>query len=72
MIILTPHLTKAIEIAAACIERELQVRHRLDPNIEAEELWAGVTLDGRILVGHPVLRRGQGVYVNHMGEWQEV
>jgi hypothetical protein len=72
MITLTPYLKKAIEIAATCIEHEVQVRRRLDPNIPAEELWAGVTLDGRIVIGHPVLPSGQGFYVNHQGEWEEV
>jgi hypothetical protein len=72
MITLTPYLIKAIEIAAPCVEREVQVRHRLDPNIQAEELWASVTLDGHILIGHPVLQRGRGFYVNHQGKWQEV
>jgi hypothetical protein len=72
MVTLTPYLAKAIEIAAACLEREFQVRRRLDPEIPPEELWAGVTLDGRIVIGHPVLPRGQGFYVNQQGEWQEV
>jgi hypothetical protein len=72
MITLTPYLAKAIEIAAACVEREFRVRRRLDPQITAEEVWAGVSLDGRIVIGHPVLPSGQGFYVNHQGEWQEV
>jgi hypothetical protein len=72
MITLTPYLAKAIEIAAACVEKEYRVRRRLDPEFPAEELWAGVGLDGRIVVGHPVLPCGQGFYVNHQGEWQEV
>ena len=72
MITLTPYLAKAIEIAAACVEREFRVRRRLDPEFSAEELWAGVGLDGRIVIGHPVLPSGQGFYVNQQGEWQEV
>ncbi len=72
MITLTPYLAKAIEIAAACVEREFRVRRRLDPQITAEEVWAGVSLDGRIVIGHPVLPSGQGFYVNHQDEWQEV
>jgi len=72
MINVTPYLAKAIEIAAACVDKEIRVRRRLDPEFPAEELWAGVALDGRILVGHPVLPSGQGFYVNHQGQWQEV
>jgi len=72
MISLTPYLIKAIEIAAVCVEREFQVRRRIDPEIPPEELWASVTLDGRIAIGHPVLQSGQGFYVNNLGEWQEV
>jgi len=72
MISMTPYLIKAIEIAAVCVEREFQVRRRIDPEIPPEELWASVTLDGRIAIGHPVLQSGQGFYVNNLGEWQEV
>jgi hypothetical protein len=72
MITLTPYLEKAIEIAAVCVEREFQVRRRLDPEIPPEELWASVTLDGCIAIGHPVLPSGRGFYVNNLGEWQEV
>jgi hypothetical protein len=72
MISLTPYLIKAIEIAAVCVDREFQVRRRIDPEIPPEELWASVTLDGRIAIGHPVLQSGQGFYVNNLGEWQEV
>ena len=72
MITLTPYLEKAIEIAAGCVEREFQVRRRIDPEIPPEELWASVTLDGRIAIGHPVLQSGQGFYVNNLGEWREV
>jgi len=72
MITLTPYLEKAIEIAAVCVEREFQMRRRIDPEIPPEELWASVTLDGRIVIGHPVLQSGQGFYVNNLGEWREV
>jgi len=72
MISMTPYLIKAIEIAAVCVEREFQVRRRIDPEIPPEELWASVTLDGRIAIGHPVLQSGQGFYVNNLGEWREV
>jgi hypothetical protein len=72
MITLTPYLEKAIEIAAVCVEREFQVRRRIDPQIPPEELSASVTLDGRIAIGHRVLQSGQGFYVNNLGEWREV
>ena len=42
MITLTPYLAKAIEIAAACVEKEFRVCRRLDPRITAEEVWAGM------------------------------
>jgi hypothetical protein len=68
---LTPRLAKAIEIAAACVERELGIKRRINPQVGLDELWAGVGFDGRILIGHPLLHPGQGLYVNQLGQWTE-
>jgi hypothetical protein len=71
MTTLTPRLEKAIEIAAAFVARELALRQRLNPQVSADEVWAGVVFDGRILIGHPVLHPGQGLYVTQRGQWTE-
>jgi hypothetical protein len=71
MLKLTPQLSKAIEIAAACVAREFAVKRRLNPQLGTDEHWAGVAFDGRILIGHPLLHPGQGLYVNQLGQWTE-
>jgi hypothetical protein len=63
----TPRVARAIDIAVAFIERELSVRMRLNPHFCKEELWAAVTVDGQILIGTPLIRDGQGMYVDHEG-----
>lgn len=73
MNVVTPTLVKAFDIATAFVQQELNVRMRLDPDGCAEEdVWASVTHDGRIFVGTPLLRSGQGYYVKHDGNWEEV
>jgi hypothetical protein len=67
----TPRIAKAIDIAAAFVERELSIRMRLNPQFRKEELWAAVTADGQILIGTPLLRDGQGMYVDHEGRLME-
>ena len=71
MLTLTPSLAKAIEIAAAFVARELAIQQRLNRQVAPDELWAGVAFDGRIVIGHPVLHAGQGLYVNQLGQWAE-
>ena len=68
---ITPQLTKAIEIAAALVDCEVSKCRRLNPQIAPEEIWAGIGLDGRIVVGHPLLPAGRGLYVDHHGCWTE-
>lgn len=62
-----PRMARAADIAAAFIQRELSVRLRLNPDFRKEDLWAAVTSDGRIFIGTPLLRDGQGAYVDHQG-----
>jgi hypothetical protein len=68
MIQRTPRLIRAIDIAVALIEREVSVRSRLNPEFCKDELWAAVTADGQILIGTPLIRDGQGMYVDHEGQ----
>jgi hypothetical protein len=68
---LAPHLSKAIDIAAAFVARELGVQQRLNPEVTPDEIWASVRFDGTIVVGHPLLRAGQGLYVDRLGQWRE-
>jgi hypothetical protein len=68
---ITPTLTKAFEIAAAFVGREVTIRLRLDPLTNPDEIWAAVTFDGRIFIGTPALHGGQGFYVDHNGNWME-
>lgn len=63
----TPRIERAIDIAIALVTREVNVRTRLNPSFCKDELWAAVTADGQILVGTPLLRDGQGTYVDHQG-----
>ena len=67
MIEATPRIARAIDIAVAFVARELDVRTRLNPSFCKDELWAAVTEDGQILIGTPLLRDGQGMYVDHEG-----
>jgi hypothetical protein len=67
----TPTIAKAIDIAAAFVERELNIRLRLNPHFCKDELWAAVTVDGQILIGTPLLQDGQGMYVDHNGQSME-
>lgn len=63
----TPRIARAIDIAIALVERELSVRTRLNPSFCRNELWAAVTPEGQILIGTPLLRDGQGTYVDPDG-----
>lgn len=69
---INPTISRACQFAAALIDWELRKRQRLDPRFNPNELWASVTHDARICVGTPLLRPGQGYYVNQQGEWTEV
>lgn len=69
---ITPRLLKAFEIAAAFVHRAITIRLRLNPNTNPDEVWAAVNFDGRILIGTPLLRQGQGFYVDQRGHWKEV
>jgi hypothetical protein len=71
MLNLTPYHAKAVEVAAAFVSRELTLRQRLNPQFGSNEIWASVAFDGRILIGHPVLHPGQGLYVDQLGQWTE-
>ena len=71
MLTLTPSLAKAVEIAAAFVARELAIQRRLNPEVNPDEVWSGVAFDGRIVIGHPVLHPGEGLYVNQLGQWTE-
>jgi hypothetical protein len=67
----TPKLAKGIEIATAFVQREVKKRTRLNPEgCNPEEIWASLTHDGRIFIGTPLLRTGQGFYVDYRGRWQ--
>jgi len=68
MIERTPRIARAIDIAVAFVEHEVNVRSRLNPRFCKEELWAAVTADGQILIGTPLIRDGQGMYVDHEGQ----
>lgn len=73
MNVVTPTLAKAFDIATAFVQQELSVRKRLDPHgFAAEDVWASVTHSGRIFVGTPLLRSGQGYHVNQAGKFEEV
>jgi hypothetical protein len=71
MLTLTPSLAKAVEIATAFVGRELALQRRLNPQVNPDEVWAGIAFDGRMVIGHPVLQPGQGLYVNQLGQWTE-
>ena len=66
-----PRMERACDVAAAFLAHELNLRRRLRPNFNPDELWASVTRDARISIGTPLLREGQGYYVNHCGNWTE-
>lgn len=68
----TSKLSKAIEIAEAFLRREISKQQRLNPGLNPDEIWAGVSFDGRIVIGTPMFHEGHGVYVNHNGHWKEV
>lgn len=68
---LTPTLKHGFDIAVAFIQREVTKRMRITAKaVNPMEIWASVTHDGRIMVGTPILRPGQGYYVNHDGTWR--
>ena len=67
----TQQRARAVDIAAAFVQHELTKRMRLNPNYTPADIWAGVTHDGRIFVGTPVLQQGQGYYVDHRGHWRQ-
>ena len=70
---ISPRLAKAVEIATAYVQLEVSKRSRLNPNgFNPSEVWASVTYDGRIAIGNPLLRGGDGFYVNHLGKWHAV
>ena len=71
MYAISPKLAKAVEIAAAFVQREISKRKRLNPDSNPDEVWASVTYDGRIFIGTPLLHAGQGLYVDHFGHWKE-
>lgn len=71
MINLTPHLLKAIEIATAFLQTEVRKCKRLNPCFNANEVWATVSLDGRIIIGTPLLHGASGLYVDSNGSWRE-
>jgi hypothetical protein len=71
MIAMTARLARAIDIAAAFVEREVHLRRCLNSDIGPDEVWAVVALDGRIEVGTPVAQAGAGLYVNASGECRE-
>jgi hypothetical protein len=60
-------LNRGIDIATAFIQRELYKRRCLNPNFSSTDIWAGLTHDGRIFIGTPLLQRGQGYYVDYLG-----
>ena len=66
----SPRLARAVDIAAAFVQRELTKRMRLNANYTPADIWASVTFDGHICIGTPLLARGQGYYVNHSGQWE--
>jgi len=71
MITITHQLSKAIEIAAAFVEHDVRKRQYLNPETNPEETWAGISLDGRIVIGTPLLHAGQGLYVDYLGHCTE-
>lgn len=71
MIKRTPQFAKATELAVTFLEREVSKRCKLDPEQNPSALWAGVTLDGRIFIGTPVLPTGTGFYVDRFGHCKE-
>ena len=71
MINLTPHLAKAVEIATAFLQSEVNKAKRLNPHFNPQEVWASVSLEGRIIIGTPLLHGARGLYVNHDGHWME-
>jgi hypothetical protein len=68
---ISPRLERACQVAAALVDHQLNIRQRLNPAFNPAELWASVTHDARICVGTPLLRPGQGYYVDHRGQWLE-
>ena len=62
-------LLKALQLAATMVEWEFEKRRRLNPSCNPDELWASVTHDAHILVGTPLLHRGEGYYVDREGNW---
>jgi hypothetical protein len=65
---LSPRLSRACELAAAVLAREVDKRRRLNPYFNPDEVWASVTVDAHIFVGTPLLYPGQGYYVDHRGD----
>lgn len=62
-------LLKAFQLAATMVEWEFEKRRRLNASCNPDELWASVTHDAHIRVGTPLLRPGQGYYVDRGGSW---
>ena len=68
MIDISPRLSRACELAAAVVSREVEKRRRLNPHFNPDEVWASVTVDAHIFIGTPLLRPGEGYYVTHCGD----
>ena len=66
----TGRLHKSILKAASRLRLEVRKQQKLYQDFDPDEIWASVTTSGRIQVGTPVLRPGDGYYVNHRGEWE--
>jgi hypothetical protein len=68
---ISPQLAQAIQTARVLLARERSERGRREGRNSGAPLWAGVSREGRIVVGTPLLRPGEGFYVDHTGHWTE-
>jgi hypothetical protein len=68
---ITPEVAEAIETARAVLERAVSERTARGACRGAAVLWAGVSREGRILVGTPLFDPGEGFYVDPDGDWTE-